>query len=138
MAGKVPRDDVCVFVNSDIYLDETAELFNLLGDKECWALARWENGGCFNRPDAQDAWAFRGPPPNVGATFGPGVLGCDNKLAFLIKRCGWKVSNPALSVKCHHLHATGLRRYERGKSPLVAAPYHTVWPTYLAAARTNA
>jgi hypothetical protein len=134
MRAHTARDDVGILANADIYLDETAELFGLIGERECWACSRWENGGCYNRPDSQDAWAFRGPPPDIPADFSMGELGCDNRLARMIRDAGYKVVNPALSVKCHHLHASNVRRYSRGQTRTIRGLYLTIWPSKLAGA----
>ena len=121
-------DDVNVIANSDVSFDETLRLAaDHLHAGECWALSRDD----LHRSDSQDAWVFRGPisiPQECD--FPPGVPGCDNRLAYLLSRGGYRLSNPCHSVRVHHHHASGLRRYRKGVD-VVRGPYLQIHPKQL-------
>lgn len=118
-------DAVNVIANLDIYFDDSAELFCRLGDREMWALTRWEaktgklhaDGDANRVKYSQDVWAFRGTA-NVnavwmGQAFSMGVPGCDNILAQLFKSAGYSVRNPCHDVRTWHLHQSENRDYPR-------------------------
>ena len=120
-------DDINVIANSDVSFDETLRLAaDNLEVSECWALSRDDS----QRPDSQDAWVFRGPIlVSAGCDFTPGLPGCDNRLACLLKEAGYHVLNPCLSVHVRHHHASGVRRYRR--LDVVSGRYLQVPPSAL-------
>lgn len=122
-------DDILIIANSDICFDDTLALAEKIERGEAWALTRWDRQpDCklklFARPDSQDAWVFRGPINSKlidAANFCLGVGGCDNRLAQLIAECGYRVRNPARSIRAIHLHANN--KTEWSNADPVQGPY---------------
>lgn len=131
-------DTVSVVANSDIYFDdslllvETQEMVDT-----CFALSRWDVGTDGNSAhwvsiDSQDAWIFRGwikQGALDNAYFGPGIAGCDNRLAAVLHEAGYDVRNPSRTIKAHHLHNSGVRNYV--PSEKVMGEYFLIEPEYL-------
>ena len=117
-------DDITVIANSDIYFDGSlAAVPLLLSPDACYALSRWdvrEDGASrlFDRNDSQDAWIFRGRiRGNLVADFPLGVPRCDNRLLHELRAAGYEVTNPAFSIRSHHLH-----RHRKGAVDYPDAP----------------
>jgi hypothetical protein len=53
---------------------------------------------------SQDAWIFTGLKDHVQADFRLGMRGCDNHLAYIMEKQGYRVRNPSLSIDVIHLH----------------------------------
>lgn len=131
-------NDINIICNSDIYLDSTISIVNSMSGEEALALGRWELGingvpSLSNRPDSQDTWVFKGKVKNVFGDFCLGFPGCDNRIAHEMRHAGYKVTNPAKSIKTIHVHRSGVRNYpDRGakrQSVTVPGPYLTISPT---------
>jgi hypothetical protein len=135
-------DDLNIIANSDIYFDDTLPLATGLTRDACYALTRWDRFAdgrlsFYNHIDSQDVWMFRGKIRPMNAVcaienprpFGPGERGCDNRLAHLIEKAGYRVSNPSLSVRAIHLHLTGIRHY--GYNVEIHPPYSLLTPVSL-------
>ncbi len=126
--------DINVFCNSDIYFP-SIELLNNIKEDECYALTRWNKEGdnikFFDRVDSQDSWIFKGSVKNVKANFYTGMWGCDNRLLFEIKKAGYTIKNPSLSIKTIHIHKEDERNYERTPYNTVPEPYLTIAPCSL-------
>lgn len=125
-------EDHNVIANSDIYVDESVcDATQRLPFSVCWALTRYDVNGdsvkFLNRPDSQDTWLIRGHVNNVKADFTMGTPGCDNSLAYLFSRAGYKVQNPSLSIKTYHVHNSGVRSYDPNRK--VPEPYLLITPT---------
>ena len=135
-------DSIVVIANNDIYFDSTLKLldeFNMT--KKCLALLRYDiqsdnssskifKFGGVARADSQDSWIFKTPiliPPTSDFYFG--IPGCDNRISYLLHKEGYTVSNPALDIKSHHIHMTGIRTYTRHDT--VKRPYLCIEPTTL-------
>lgn len=124
-----------IVANADIYFDHTLarlEGYPLSGRLLC--LSRWDVGSdgrarFFDSPDSQDAWIFQAPLPDFACSFPLGVPGCDNRLAWEAAHAGLEVSNPGRSVRAHHLHLSGVRRY--APQHAVPGPTRTVAAGYL-------
>ena len=114
---------IIVFANADIYLDYTARLlWSVDLNNIFFALLRYENGELFGpRGDSQDTWIV-----NAGSIqsrkwkyedfhFSFGEQGCDNAITTEMLRMKFKVVNPALSIKTHHLHESNVRSYDTNK-----------------------
>lgn len=129
-------DAVNVIVNSDIFFDETINLARIIKPNQCYALTRydWNGNGharFLNRADSQDAWIFRGRiKKEMYSDFCLGVPGCDNRIAYEIKKAGYIILNPSKSIHALHYHASGERSYTSKTEP-VAKPYHFVPPCAL-------
>jgi hypothetical protein len=135
LTGDFDKDDIFVIANSDIYFDETLLLANHIKHGEVYALTRYDikrgQARFFDRPDSQDVWIFRFVPPMDGADFHLGVGGCDNRIAYLLNKAGYKVTNPSLSIKTYHLHESGIRTFDYKKHKVIPPPYLTLKPTSL-------
>lgn len=86
------KEAVNIIINSDIFFNESIKAVKGIKDNQCFALTRWDWNGnghakFLNRIDSQDAWAFRGRlRKNIEANFCLGVPGCDNRIAYLLKK----------------------------------------------------
>ena len=116
-----PNQNIIVS-NADIYFDETLSLFenyNLTG--QFLGLTRREGDGSIwkhlcdiNQPlrsDSQDSWIFRTPINIANAGFQLGTIACDPYIAFAAEQSGYKVRNPCMSIKAHHVHGSLVRHY---------------------------
>ena len=106
-----------VIANADIFFDHTLSRLNdydLTGCLICLSRCDVRSDGSwqlFEFESSQDAWIFDSPIPEFECDFPLGVLGCDNRLAWEAATAGLTLSNPSRSVRAHHLHVTGIRRY---------------------------
>jgi len=99
-----------VIANSDIYFDQSLQhMHNMkLGDFLC--ISRWNKGELQGHAAySQDVWAFLSsdyiPEGMISdADFFLGTQQCDNRIAFLAVKNGFRVLNPCHLIKCHHLH----------------------------------
>ena len=127
-------DDINCFCNSDIYFTDISMMPVLMED-ECWALTRWEaKEGMYkfhSRLDSQDSWVFKGVVKPVKADFRQGLWGTDNRLAYELKKAGYIIKNPSLTIKTIHLHAIDKRNHKRTEENTIPPPYLTLEPTYL-------
>ena len=104
-------DDIHIIANTDIYLDKNIEVLKHINLKDtCLALSRWDTADTikpklYNHNDSQDVWVFKGPiKNNLKANFPLGVPRCDNKLLYVLQKAGYRVLNPAFSIKSFHVH----------------------------------
>lgn len=112
---------VNVIANSDIYFDGMGieRLASCdFGAKTCLAISRWDvkadgSTELWDHRDSQDAWVFY-DRPDIAADFPMGTGGCDNHLLHLIEQAGYKVINPAKTIKAYHLHLVDYRSYVEG------------------------
>ena len=122
---------LCAVANVDIYFDESlAHLKTASLSNKCLALTRYNlddddrlvfHGQC----NSQDVWIFRAPLPNVFGNFYLGKPGCDNRIAYELKKAGLKLSNPFKKIITVHVHRTGKRNYDSAKET-VPGPYAEV------------
>ncbi len=127
-------DDINIICNSDIFFDSTIALVSNIKEKEMYALLRWEWHGPHHivfheRPDSQDTWIVKGKVENVMGNFSLGIRGCDNRIAYEFQQAGYKVLNPAKSIKTYHVHNSMIRNYTM--ADVVPPPYFTLMPTSL-------
>lgn len=107
--------DISIVANTDIYFDESLSKINM-NNATCLALSRWdikpEGAVLHNEKFSQDVWIFQGKvKPVKYATFNLGIPGCDNRIAWELYRAGYKLLNPAHSIKCYHYHPSDLHTY---------------------------
>jgi hypothetical protein len=124
-------EDVSIIANSDIWFDDSILVAGQsLGQKQCIALARWDDDELFDRNDSQDCWMWRGKiPHNVRGDFPLGVPRCDNRLLHELRAAGYHVMNPAFSIKAHHVHAGAREDYAQANfTHFVDPPYGYLWP----------
>ena len=104
-------DDIHIIANTDIYLDKNIKVLKHINLKDtCLALSRWDTADTikpklYNHNDSQDVWVFKGPvKQQLKANFPLGVPRCDNRLLFELQEAGYRVLNPAFSIKVFHIH----------------------------------
>lgn len=129
-----PEGSINIISNSDIYFDETLELVKGIKENQCYALCRHDrlpDGSIkhWNHADSQDAWVFKGKIKEINADFGFAQPGNDNRLAYLIDEAGYQITNPSLSIRCIHLHNSGIRNYT--PKDTVPGPYKLLPPIKL-------
>jgi hypothetical protein len=141
--SRTELNDVNIIANADIIFDETLSHLDKLKENDCWALSRWEMRADLTKHpeqiqkygDSQDVWIFKGKIKQLGkADFCQGVLGCDNRIAYEIKKAGYNISNPSKSVHTWHLHNSNVRGYNpaiRNENTVVSQPYLNVPVTSL-------
>jgi hypothetical protein len=100
-----------IIANTDIYFDQhIAVLKHLDLNNKVLALSRWDAADTikpklYNHNDSQDVWVFKGPvKQQLKADFPLGVPRCDNRLMYQLQEAGYKVLNPAFSIKAFHIH----------------------------------
>ncbi len=139
------KNDINIISNADIYFDKTSlqRMKDFNWNDHCMALTRWDeletetrfNHQYENIPqisfyDYVDAWVFKGYTEQIaGADFTLGVPGCDNRIAYLLSRSGFKVINPSRTIKIIHKHKSGIRNYNFRQT--IKPPYLTLQPTEL-------
>ena len=118
-------NDINCYCNSDIYFTDLTRI-KQIKPNECFAITREDLINNPNGPGSQDAWCFRGEIKPIEVNFTMGMWGCDNRLAHEIKKAGYEIKNPAMSVKLVHLHKEDKRNYTRTKENTVPPPYLTL------------
>jgi len=121
----VPNGIIVGFANSDIFLDETWKLiWSINLEDKFLSLLRYdtapnEEPKLFGpRPDSQDTWLVTSTSlkkrtlKKEDFDFEFGRAGCDNALNLSMLRNKFVVCNPALSLRTHHVHTSGIRTYD--------------------------
>jgi len=131
------QDDIHIIANTDIYFDKNIKVLQHINLKDtCLALSRWDTADTikpklYNRNDSQDVWIFKGPvKQQLKADFPLGVPRCDNRLMYQLQEAGYKVLNPAFSIKAFHIHK-GQRAlvYTEGDNTYkIKPPYRYLYP----------
>lgn len=105
------KDTIHIIANTDIFFEkEIAVLEHLSLRGICFAMARWDTTESkkpllFNHNDSQDAWVFKGMiNEELKAPYPLGVARCDNRFLYDLELAGYKVLNPAFSIKAFHMH----------------------------------
>jgi len=146
IAEKAPANTICVFANSDIYLDETwRALWSTSLEDRFLSLLRYEavdgvpddKHALFGpRPDSQDTWVVLSDSVKSkrwdysALEFNFGRAGCDNAINVEMLKAKFLVANPALTLKTHHLHTSEIRTYD--PQDIVDKPmYFYIQPTGL-------
>ena len=110
------------FANADIYLDETwKSVWSVNMDSVFFALLRWEEDGNLFGPrnDSQDTWLIHSDSVlsrtwDFNAFNIPfGKAGCDNAILVEFFRNRFRIVNPAMSLKTHHVHSSEIRHYDK-------------------------
>jgi hypothetical protein len=121
-----PKNTICVFANSDIYLDESwRTLWSVNLQDKFLSLLRYdvqESGAPSKlfgpRPDSQDTWVFLSDSIKSrmfewkDLDFPFGKAGCDNAINVEMLRKKFLIVNPAYSIRTHHLHTSAIRTYD--------------------------
>lgn len=123
-------NDVSVIANADIWFDHNlVAAARAIGTRECFALARWDGDKLFDRNDSQDCWIFRGQVEGLRGDFPIGVPRCDNRMLYELEAAGYRVRNPAFSIRARHVHAGERGEYSNDNpAGSVAGPYRYLWP----------
>ena len=127
---KVPEGVLCVFANADIFLDagdSWRDLWSVDMVDQFLALLRYDvqktgDSKLFGpRNDSQDTWCVLSDSvknskkvwdwPELDFPFGK--AGCDNAITVEMMKRKFTVSNPALSLKTHHLQISDYRTYNK-------------------------
>lgn len=117
-----------IIANTDIYF--TPSLDNL-------KTFDWKNRAlCLSRQDtilscSQDVWAWQGSMKNISSqsSFFLGILGCDNRIAYVLHSNGYELHNPAKTIIANHVHSSMVRNYT--DSDKLQGEFIHVEPTYL-------
>jgi hypothetical protein len=133
-----------IFINSDIFFDETLKLLNksdLHLHKSLVSLLRYEYRSYIKdlkdcrlfgpRGDSQDTWMYHSdyniaPTHRKAFDFYFGQPGCDNKLLYLFKTLGFELYNVPHILRSYHFHNENGRNYTLNnvKPPhLIIMPY---------------
>jgi len=125
------KNNICILINSDIYLDKSIEVVkNINFNKLFISLNRYENNknsvpsflngveinncdykkcSAFLKPYqesiwSQDAWIWKYPINNVddNFNFNLGVVGCDNHINYLMQQNGYKILNCSKIICVNH------------------------------------
>lgn len=115
----VDEDTISIICNGDIYFDEAnaRKLRGINYTNRSLALSRWEmdlneRPKHFNYEWSQDTWIFKGKVKNVSCETFLGVMQCDGRVAFEMKKAGYDVVNPSKDIQTYHIHKTGERTYD--------------------------
>jgi SAM-dependent methyltransferase len=126
-------DDINIICNTDIFFDDTIRLIRAIKSKEVFALSRYnyvnDRTIIFSDEDNQDAWIFRGKIGNINCDFQMGKPGCDGRLAYELQKTGYIITNPSKSIRCFHVHNSGIRSYT--EVDRIQGEYLCIKPTHL-------
>lgn len=131
-------NDISVFANADIYLDETAkdlkEYANQSESIVCLSrhefVSETEATPHPNPQWSQDLWAIsKQNILSITNTYfidelnilPTGVCRCDNKVAYIFAMRGWKVFNPFPQIKIYHMQRSSERAYSKLDTNLVGS-----------------
>jgi len=131
ISNKLTKDnDINLLCNTDIWFDDTINLLhNKMTLEIAIGLSRWYpsddyymiNGFHMDgkaAPESNDTWGWLGKCKVTNGTFPIGYTGCDCRIMKCFEEAGYRVYNPAKSVKTWHKHAA------RGiNPPTVPGPY---------------
>jgi hypothetical protein len=121
-----PPNTICVFANSDIFLDDSWKLVWSVDLRDKFlSLLRYdiqEDGAGSKlfgpRPDSQDTWVFLAESLKTRTfdwkdlDFPFGKAGCDNAINVEMLRKKFLIVNPAYNIRTHHLHTSAIRTYD--------------------------
>lgn len=129
-ANQISGDnDILIIANTDIYFDESIKILpQIKMDNVALALSRWhyyssDRIELYNEKFSQDVWIFKGKiKPIEFCNFFMGIRGCDNRIAYELKKAGYAVFNPAKTIRSIHYHMSEVRNYG---PEIIPKPY---WP----------
>jgi hypothetical protein len=120
-----------IIANTDMYFDENSlkNLNNFMKPNLCLALTRWDilqdgNIKIITHDESQDTWIFKGPInyKEMDADFTQGIMACDGRIAYEIKKVGYKIYNPFKDFITYHLHKSNIRSYSFDEKDWVQGP----------------
>lgn len=124
-----------IMCNADIFFDSSLQLLDHIDMKrKVFCLSRWEAAA---RPDptlrrmerSQDAWIFELPIPSFPAEYPLGQRSCDGRFAHDAHAAGLLISDPSLTIRAIHVHASEVRHWLR--MPRVRGPRRRLTPVTL-------
>jgi len=125
-------DDINIISNSDIYFNQTIEEALRVHPNMSYGLSRWDSDAegkltHYSHVDSQDCWIFKGHVRSVAGAFCLGKLGCDNRIAWEIKKAGYHLLNPSKTIQACHIHLSGVRNWSRAnKEDTIPPPYYVI------------
>lgn len=126
------NENINITLNNDIELTESFR--NIKIDKNDFlCLTRWESlqdrhPFNFKSGNSQDTWVWVGINRIKDCDFYFGILGCDNKLAYLAKNENYNVTNPSYKYKTKHNHKSNIREGSKNNTLRIPNPYFMVEP----------
>jgi hypothetical protein len=140
---ELPPNLIVMFANSDIYYDDTLRYLWSVDLRDTFiSLLRYDvkedgTSQLFGpRADSQDTWIMMSDCVKsrewswTDLDFPFGKAGCDNAINVEMLKKKMVVVNPALTIRSHHLHRSGVRNYD--PSDIVDKPiYLHIHPTGL-------
>lgn len=125
---------ISIISNLDIYFDDSIRILSSMNlNRRAFCLTRYNiinekhDHVFFRRADSQDVWILKGEIRNIEGDFQLGVRGCDNRIAFELRKAGYHVLNPSLTIKSFHYHLSGYRNESYNKI-IIPPPYLKVRP----------
>lgn len=117
--SKTGINDYNITLNSDCYIEESSYKFlSYLKRVDCWALTRWNiinekmDLKFKDRKFSQDCWIIKGNPKKINdINFNFGKPGCDNRIAYKLKKGGYNIYNPSIDFRVIHYHVCDIRNY---------------------------
>lgn len=123
----VGPNDISIFCRPDIFFDDSIGFVNRLRHKEIFAINHWDwqpNGSpaiLLENPNVQDVWIIKGKIEGVNGDFPIDMKGAEGRIAFEFQQAGYKIINPARTIKAYHHHSSGVRIYS--DEECVPGPY---------------
>lgn len=111
-------NDVNIIANTDITFDQTLEWLARMTLNDAFILTRWEVPRIgvpyfLNKADSSDVWVIRGlPKVNIMGDLQLGQLGCDCRIAFELKKAGYRVRNFGKVIRSFHHHVSKYRTWK--------------------------
>ncbi len=132
------QEEINIIANTDIYFDDTLALAIKIAQMEVYALNRWDvldenRVRLFAKYSTGDTWIFRGKVEVPVIDYYLGQLGCDNKLLYDLKKAGYRILNPSLSIRSYHVHGSNVRGElsDPKKNNRIPAPYVYSIPAFI-------
>lgn len=106
------QSNINIICNADISLTNTFKNISI-NDNDFYCITRYDNNILFKMAScSQDTWCWKNKCKIKDANFYFGILGCDNTVAGLAKKCGYTVTNPCKKYKTNHHHQSNIREYD--------------------------
>ena len=128
-----------VIANSDILFNATIKRVTGIGENDFYAISRYENiNGVLKvlypfRGWTQDVWVIKGNKVMNwdDEVFYFGQQGCDHRIAWIADASGYKVSNPAFSIRTLHMHQSLVRISSVNMEPVKSSHQFFPKPSFL-------
>lgn len=109
--SNILTSNINIICNADISLTDTFKSISI-NNNDFYCITRYDNNVLFYMAAcSQDTWCWKDKCKIENANFYFGILGCDNTLANLAKKCGYIVSNPSKKYITNHHHMSNIREY---------------------------